>query len=206
MTAVYGHKTGSVECFSFYSSYVVGHLMGSACLLGQNIRQLRAQGGHALGGAEVIALHHAQNRLQRGLRIAPEVRLIAFAVYILHIVDEVERLTELEADAGVWKRPASHISDQLRASRRAADHKAVVKCPAIGHDALAGGAGHAVCQKKNRSAVFQQLSLKQLIVLIACPEGGKFFTQVRVGLGPIEHGSAPVGVDPIRHREVASNA
>ena len=48
-------------------------------------------------------------------------------------------------------------------------------------------------RKKNRSAVFQQLSLKQLIVFIACPEGGKFFTQVRVGLGPIEHGSAPVG-------------
>ena len=74
--------------------------MGSACLLGQNVRQLGAQGGHALGRAEVIALHHAQNRLQRGLRIAPEVRLIAFSVYVLHIVDEVKRLTELKEDTG----------------------------------------------------------------------------------------------------------
>ena len=121
MTAVYGHKTGSVECFSFYSSYVVEHLMGSACLLGQNIRQLRAQGGHALGGAKVIALHHVQDRLQRGLRIAPEVRLIAFAVYILHIVDEVERLTELKEDTGVGKLPLVYIPDDLRTSRRTTD-------------------------------------------------------------------------------------
>ena len=137
--------------------------MGSACLLGQNVRQLGAQGGHALGRAEVIALHHVQNRLQRGFRVAPQVRGVALALHILHIVDEVERLTELEADAGVWKRPASHISDQLRASRRAADHKAVVKCPAIGHDALAGGAGHAVCQKKNRSAVFPSPLIKDIV-------------------------------------------
>lgn len=152
--------------------------MGSACLLGQNVRQLGAQGGHALGGAEVIALHHAQNRLQRGLRIAPEVRLIAFAVYILHIVDEVERLTELEADAGVWKRPASHISDQLRASRRAADHKAVVQRSAIGHDALAAGAGHVICQQQERCAVFQHLSLKKLIILISRFEDRKLFSQL----------------------------
>ena len=99
MTAVYGHKTGSVECFSFYSSYVVGHLMGSACLLGQNVRQLRAQGGHALGRAEAIALHHVQNRLQRGFRVAPQVRGVALALHIFHTVDKVERLTELTSCA-----------------------------------------------------------------------------------------------------------
>lgn len=87
-----------------------------------------------------------------------QVRGVALALHIFHTVDKVERLTELEADAGVWKRPASHISDQLRASRRAADHKAVVKCPAIGHDALAGGADPAVLSEEESSAVFQQLS------------------------------------------------
>ena len=76
-----------------------------ACLLGKDVRQLGAQGGHTLGRAEVIALHHVQDRLQRGLRITPEVRLIALAVHIFHIVDEVERLTKLEAGAASMKAP-----------------------------------------------------------------------------------------------------
>ena len=152
--------------------------MGSACLLGQNIRQLRAQGGHALGGAEVIALHHAQNRLQRGLRIAPEVRLVALAVYVLHVVDKVKRLAELEEDAGVGKFPLIYISDDLCTSRRTSDDQAIIERSAVGNDALAAGAGHVICQQQERCAVFQHLSLKQLIVLIACPKSGKLFTEI----------------------------
>ena len=71
--------------------------------------------------------------------------------------------------------------------------KATIERSAVGHDALAAEARHVIGQQQERRAVFQQLPLKQLIVLIACPEGGKFFTQVRVGLDPIEHSSAPVG-------------
>ena len=108
MAAIYGRKTSSVEFLRFHPICVVKPLAESrmsACLLAQNARQLGAQGGYALGRAEVIALHHVQDRLQRGLRITPEVRFIALAVHIFHIVDEVERLTKLEAGAASMKAP-----------------------------------------------------------------------------------------------------
>ena len=73
--------------------------MGSACLLGQNVRQLRAQGGHALVRAEVIALHHVQNRLQRGFRVAPQVRGVALALHIFHTVERDEQNRQKEQPA-----------------------------------------------------------------------------------------------------------
>ena len=99
--------------------------MGSACLLGQNIRQLRAQGGHALGRAEAIALHHIQNRLQRGFRVAPEVRLVALVVDVIHAAVKADADTKARCYSGARKAIVIDVAAELISCGIAADDDAL---------------------------------------------------------------------------------